>query len=441
MKKQPIFTYHIVTFGCQMNTSDSERVATIIEKMGFVWIEDVKKADFILINTCSVRQKAEDKVFGYVHNYQKLKKDNPRLIIGVMGCMPGRYKRRRLKDTRPNAELFFPTEEMTELPKQLAAYFPELINTDNEKEDYLKLQPKYQSTSQAFIPIMTGCNNMCSYCVVPYSRGKQKSRSVEDILKEIQKIADQGCKEVTLLGQNVNSYNATKEDFSAQNPFKDYFAALLWEVNQISGIERIHFTAPHPHDMTEEVIDAMMLPKHVRYLHLPVQSGSNTILEKMRRDYTQEEYKELVQKIRTKIPDIALGTDIIVGFCGETKKDFLQTLDMYQACNFDISYTAIYSPRSGTLAMKWEDDISYEEKKERFEILQDMMRKKTLKKNQIYVGKKVDVLVDDYRLGMCKGNSQHYKRVVFKGSKEMKGKIVKVVVNKALEWILEGDIV
>jgi tRNA-2-methylthio-N6-dimethylallyladenosine synthase len=309
---------------------------------------------------------------------------------------------------------------------------------------------------------MTGCNNFCSYCAVPYVRGREVSRSVAEVLSEIKKLAEKGCLEVTLLGQNVNAYKPPQpllekerkvRIFSRKNPYKHPFAALLWEVNKIPGIRRIFFTAPHPKDMDDQVIDALTLPKMMNYLHLPVQAGDDTVLRKMNRHYTAADYLKLVDKIKKKKPGIALGTDIIVGFPGETKKAFQNTVELYKKANFDIAYLAMYSPRQGTMAEKLVDDVPQKEKKRRRDVLQNLMEKIVFEKNQKYVGKIVSVLVDEYKntcptelceckvgRGWCIGNSREMKRVRFAGKKNMVGKIFNVKIKKAFEWILEGEI-
>jgi len=286
---------------------------------------------------------------------------------------------------------------------------------------------------------MTGCNNFCSYCAVPYVRGREVSRSVGEVLDEVKNLAKNGCLEIMFLGQNVNAYRPVDtKNFSKKNPYKHPFAALLWEVNQIFGIRRIFFTAPHPRDMTDEVIDALTLPKMVNYLHLPLQAGDDKVLKRMNRSYTAADYLKLVAKINKKKPGIALGTDIIVGFPGETKKQFENTVKLYKKADFDIAYLAIYSPREGTAAAKFEDDVPRVEKKRRRDVLQNLMEKIVLEKNQKYVGKKVSVLVDEYKNGKCIGNSREMKRVRFSGKKNMIGKIFEVKVKKSFEWILEG---
>ncbi|HLD17491.1 MAG TPA: tRNA (N6-isopentenyl adenosine(37)-C2)-methylthiotransferase MiaB [Patescibacteria group bacterium] len=440
--------YHLTTFGCQMNKSDSERVETVLQAMGFAPTEERDQADLILINTCSVRQSAEDRVFGLAREFAVLKEKNPRLIIGVTGCMAGRDVQGKLKEKMPTADLFFPISDLAQLPRWIAELRPEFVNSEDFPADYLKIQPKYSSTFQAYIPIQSGCNKFCSYCVVPFSRGREYNRSVREILDEIRALAEKGCVEVTLLGQTVNSYKAPDaETFSPFNPYRNSFAALLWEINQISGILRLHFTAPHPVHMDDEVIDALALPAHVNYLHLPVQAGDDEVLRRMNRRYTREQYLDIICRLRKRLPSIAVGTDIIVGFCGETEEQFERTVDLYKEVGFDISYTAVYSPRSGTLAAKaFPDDVSRAEKRRRWNVLQELMERIVLEKNQAYVGRTVSVLVEQFlsspsgaEKGLCTGHSRETKVVQFPGDRSFVGTIQDVRIRHAKEWVLTGE--
>lgn len=439
--------YYIITFGCQMNRNDSERMAAILQKMGLKLANKPEQADVIILNSCSVRESAESRIYGQVGNLAKLKQEKPNLIIGVTGCMPGRDKDGLIRKRLKGADLFFPTEEMIHLPKRLAELNADLRPVDLA-EDYLQLRPNYNKKFQAFVTIQTGCNHFCTYCVVPYARGTEGNRPLKQVLAEVEELAQNGCLEVTLLGQIVNHYRAPDpEYFSNNNPYqRNDFAKLLWEINQFDGIERVHFTAPHPLYMDEEVIDALTLPKQVNYLHLPAQSGNTEILKKMNRCHGRDYYIKLIKRIREKRPDIAIGTDIIVGFCGETEEQFQDTVSLYKICDFDICYTAQYSARSGTVAdKKFEDDLSAnaqgrEEKKRRWQILQDLMEEITSRKNKKYLGRTVSVLVDECKDGCCSGNSSEMKLVRFKGDESLIGKIVEVEVEKADTWMLEGKI-
>ncbi len=440
--------FHILTFGCQMNKSDSERARGLLLSAGMTETEDWENADFILFNTCSVRQTAEDRVYGMMTGIRDLKIKNPKLITGLMGCMAGRDKDGAIKARLPWIDLFFPTQEMVHLPRWISEMNPLLVDTATGEEynDYFAIQPRYTATFQAFVTIGTGCNKFCAYCVVPAARGLQKDRPAKDIIAEVRALAEKGCLEITLLGQTVNWYRPKDpETFSPANPLNtnrgNYFGALLWELNQIEGIERIHWTAPHPVHMTPEVITALSLPKQVNFLHLPVQAGNNEILKRMNRPYTSEFYIDLVHKIKAAKPDIALGTDIIVGFCGESDSAFEETLAMYRECQFDISYNAMYSPRSHTKAQEtMKDDVSKIEKKQRWNILHELMKEIVLAKNQQYIDKTVSVLVDTFANGMCQGNSSEMKRIHFRGDEGMRGTIQSVRIDRVLEWTLYGSL-
>ncbi len=430
-----------------MNKNDSERIVGLLSSLGLSEAEEPEEAEVLLINTCSVRQQAEDRVFGFVREWQKFRKNKANLFIGVTGCMPGRDKDGKLQKKLPGVDWFFPIDDLPQLPKRLREFNPDLFNTDfTDLENYWQFIPKRAENFRAFVSIQTGCDNFCTYCVVPYARGREKNRSLKSILDEIRDLAKHGCKEVTLLGQVVNNYRLQTTDYgllSEGNLFaeKDDFSALLWEINQIEGIERINWTAADPQYFSDYQIEALKLSHQVNYLHLPVQSGDNEILKKMNRKYTREQYLELIKKIKQVRPDMALGTDIIVGFCGETEEQFQNTVGLYHQCEFDISYHAMYSERSGTVAAKkFLDDISREEKKRRWQILQDLMEETVFKKNQKYLGKKVSVLADRYEDGYIYGNSNEMKLVCLPGAEEMIGQILTVEIVEAGEWILYGKL-
>ena len=494
--------YHLLTYGCQMNKNDSERIAGLLLDIGYEESPKYEDADLIILNTCSVRQSAEDRVYGMMKNFVKLKEKNPDLIIVVTGCMAGRDKDGKIQKRLPDVDIFLPTEDLVRLPDILAQRLspprkgeavessrergdsPAFAGSPGEKiyshsavsswsndnpplrkegggsspfqkgragEGFYNLVPKYSSPSQAFITIQTGCEEYCTYCVVPYARGKIKNRPLAEILREIKSAVSGGAVEITLLGQIVNAWHVRDGDcFTSDNPSAnsceladdnaDDFAAMLWEINQISGIKRLNFVSAHPRYMTDGVIEAMRLPAHLNYLHLPVQSGSDKILQKMNRRYTAEEYLEIIKKIRDAKPQIALATDIIVGFPGETEKDFEDTIELYKKCDFDIAYLAKYSPRSGTPAFKaLKDDVPHDEKERRWRVLQNLMEETALRKNQKYLGREVEVLVESCRDGKCAGNSREMKRVVFPGGESLIGQIVKVKISEAKEWELEGD--
>lgn len=426
-----------------MNKNDSERIAGLLQSLGFSATDEEREADLILVNTCSVRQSAEDRIFGSQEKYLEYKKTNPSLIVAVTGCMPGRDKKGEFRRRLPATDLYFPTPGMVHLPKWIAELRPDLVNSASLEDDYLKVHPLRAPSVQAYVTIQTGCNKFCTYCVVPYARGLERNRSVRDILQECRELVAHGILEITLLGQTVNSFRATDpESFSPGNPYKDHFAALLWEVNQLEGLERLHWTAAHPLSMTDEVIDALALPKQVSYLHLPVQAGNSEVLRRMNRKYTREQYLEVIRKIKARVPGIALGSDIIVGFSGETPEQFEETLSLYREVRFDISYNAQYSVRSGTLAAKlYPDDVSAEEKRRRWDELHALMEEISLEKNQAYVGKNCLVLVERVEQGLATGTNCELKVCRFPSQDaSLVGRILPMRVKFAKSWVLEGEL-
>ncbi|MBU1890027.1 tRNA (N6-isopentenyl adenosine(37)-C2)-methylthiotransferase MiaB [Patescibacteria group bacterium] len=461
--------YHIITFGCQMNKSDSERIESVLRGMGMEVVDRPEEADVIVMNTCSVRKSAEDRVYGLSYNFSKLKKQKPDLVVCITGCMPGRDKDGKLKKKLKEVDFYFPIKDVGKLPGWLHVKAASGPRATEEREaggsvtqphplspspykgeggraetvgsEYLSLTPVYKNKFQAFVTIQTGCNHFCTYCVVPFARGTEGNRSLKEILDEVHNLAAQGCKEATLLGQIVNHYIAPDpEYFSESNPYKkNDFAKLLWEINQIPGIRRIHWTGPHPIYMDDEMIDALTLPSQINFLHLPVQSGNTEILQKMNRRHDREFFLDLIKKIKNKRPGIALGTDIIVGFCGEKEAQFEDTISMYKICDFDIAYPAKYSTRPGTIAAKkFVDDVPWQEKKRRWQAVQDLMEEITWRKNQAYIGKKVSVLVENWQDGYCTGNSSELKLVEFLGKGDLVGTIQEIEIDKAEEWILRG---
>lgn len=444
--------FYLQTFGCQMNKNDSERIVGLLDSLNITETKDVKKADIIIVNTCSVRQSAEDRVFGYITNWQKLRKKNKDLIIVVTGCMPGRDLNGKIKKRLKGVDLFFGIEELVMLPKWLRELNPLLITgrkqvglfstTGEISQEYLQIIPKSSNSTQSFVTIQTGCNNFCTYCVVPYARGREKNRPLKSILDEIKLLVKNECLEVILLGQVVNNYKISdRVNISKNNIYKDKddFATLLWEINQIKGLKRINYTAADPQYFSDYQVESLNLDKMANNLHLPVQSGDNDILKNMNRKYTRGQYIELVKKIRKSKPDISLSTDFIIGFAGETDKQFNNTIDLYKKCDFDISFPAKYSERSGTVAAKvFNDNILLLEKKKRWQILQDLMESITLEKNKRYLNKKLEVVVEECENGICSGHSSEMKLVQFWGDKELIGSIVDVKINWIGTWLLKG---
>jgi tRNA-2-methylthio-N6-dimethylallyladenosine synthase len=436
--------YFIITYGCQMNRSDSERITAVLEKIGYKPVSKENEADLILVNMCSVRQSAVDRVFGQCQKFVKLKTLNPKLKTILTGCV--------LKEDEKKFQKGFDLIlDIKDLPK-----LPKLLKVKNYKlkiGNYLNIEPRCQTSFTGYVPIMTGCNNFCTYCVVPYTRGKETSRQVEEILCEVKNLIKKGVKEIWLLGQNVNSYQSTGKNSSAAASAKAdkivKFHALLKMVNEIPGNFWIRFTSPHPKDFSNELIETMAkCQKITPYLNLPVQSGDNEILKKMNRPYKISQYKNLVKKIKEKIPEIALSTDVIVGFPGETKKQFGNTVKLFQEIKFDMAYIAKYSPRPGTAAAKLKDDVLPEEKERRYKILTEILKETALENNKKFIEKEVEVLIDSKKGNFYFGKARTYKTVKiqldpkpYTLNANLVGQFVKVKIIAALPWGLKGILV
>jgi len=439
--------YFLITYGCQMNLSDSDRIAAFFEKQKFKKASKKDEADFIIVNMCSVRQSAVDRVYGLIPQFQKIKSKNPNLKTLLTGCI--------LHKDREKFQEFFdyilPIKTLSLWEKILKKekYIWENWDLNTFKCEYLSKPLGFTTYPIGYVPISTGCNNFCSYCVIPFTRGREICRPVPEIICEIEDLIKRGYKEIWLLGQNVNSYKANlksqisnlKSEYQMSNLID--FPKLLRLINDIPGKFWIRFTSPHPKDFSDELIEAMIeCEKVTPYLNLPVQSGDNEILKKMKRSYTREQYIALVKKIRQKIPHLTLSTDIIVGFPGETKRAFENTKKLMIDVKFDMAYIAQYSPRAGTLAAsKMKDDVSKEEKREREKILTEILKKTAFEKNKRFVGKIVEVLPISQKNGFLLGKSFHYKTVKFKGEKDLIGKFQKVKIKQALSWGLEGELV
>lgn len=432
--------YSIQTYGCQGNEADSEKMSGIFEQMGFERAASSNEADIILLNTCAVRDNAENRVFGEMGRLSSLKKTNPDLILGICGCMPQEESVvNRLLEKYPYIDLIFGTHNIHKLPEYLyTAYLDkervvEVFSTEGSiVEDIPKVR---DNDHKAWINIMYGCDEFCTYCIVPYTRGKERSRMPEAIIAEVKELAENGYKEVTLLGQNVNAY--------AKDLDSEYtFGQLLRDLNE-TGIERIRYTTSHPRDLDMNTIMAMAECEHVmEHLHLPVQSGSNSVLKKMNRKYTREDYLELVRQLKEHIPGISLTTDIIVGFPNETEEDFLDTISLVEEVGFEGAFTFIYSKRDGTPAAKYEDDVTTEEKKSRLNRLMEATNKGYLEGSKRFEGEIVEVLVDSVSKNdpnMMTGYSRHNKLVNFKGDQDSIGKIVRVKIVEGKTWHLLGE--
>lgn len=431
--------YYITTMGCQLNENDSEKIAGIVEKMGFEKTEKLDEADLVIYNTCCVRENAEERLFGKLGELKKQKEEKG-TIIAIGGCMmqePAMLE--KIKKSYNYTDIVFGTHTLHKFEEDLKKTLEsgkrvrDVIDIDGEVIEGLPI--KRNDSSKASVTIMYGCNNFCTYCIVPYVRGRERSRKPEDILNEVKELAEEGYKEITLLGQNVNSYNGGEG-------YK--FANLLNDVCKIDGIERIRFISPHPKDFTDDVIEAIANnSKIARVIHLPLQSGSSEVLKKMNRKYTKEQYLALVDKMKTRIPDIVLSTDIIVGFPDETEEDFEDTLDVVRKVNYEQVYMFIYSRREGTVADKMENQIPEEIKHQRFDRLKELFDSRVSENNQKYIGTTQRILVDGYSKNdkeTLTGRTDTNKVVNFKGNEEWIGKMIDIKITEEHKWYLAGEI-
>ena len=434
--------YFIHTYGCQANYRDEEVMAGILEKAGFSKASDEKSSNIIVINTCAVRENAEDKVYGYIGNLKALKTAKKDTIIAICGCMvQQKHIIEKILDKYKHVDLIFGTHNITDLANMLAEVISKrvrLVDVKSLPTDIRENLPSTRLSSfKAFVNISYGCDKFCTYCIVPYTRGKERSRKMEDILKECQELKDAGYQEVTLLGQNVNAYGKDFNDGTS-------FAHLLDEVAKI-GIPRVRFLTSHPWDFKEEMID--VIAKHdniMKYIHLPVQSGSNEILKLMGRRYSAIQYKELVDLIRKKIPDVAISTDIIVGFPNETYEQFLETVEMVKYVQYDSAFTFIYSPRNNTPAAKITDNVTAQEKSKRFKELVKELEKSISVSSSKMIGNTYSVLVEgvsEKNPEMLSGYTEKNKLVHFKGDISLVGQIVNVKINESHVYSLLGELV
>lgn len=436
-------TYYTETYGCQMNEHDSEKISWILENMDYIKTDSAEKADFIIYNTCAIRENAELKVYGKIGALKKLKGLNPDLMIAICGCMMQREEVRKIITTKhKHVDIIFGTHNIHKLPQLISSHLKtgetivDILEDTREIVEHIDVNRTY--SYKAYINIMYGCNNFCTYCVVPYTRGRELSRTPKNILKEIEGLAKEGCKEVTLLGQNVNSYGKTLD--------YDYnFSNLLEDINKIDGIERIRFMTSHPKDLSKDLIKSYAtLDKLAEHLHLPIQSGSNKVLKEMNRNYTRESYIEIIKELRKAVPNIGLSTDLIVGFPGETEEDFNATLELVKEIRFDSAYSFLYSIREGTKAAKMENQVDYKVKHERFQRLSDTLNEISLEENQKLIGQTLDVLVEDVSKNnpeVLTGRTRSYKLVHFKGSEDLIGSIVNIKIEKTTTFTLEGTLV
>ena len=434
-------SYYLKTYGCQMNEHDSENIKAILESMGFTEIDDYEQADLVLLNTCSIRENAHNKAFGMLGRFKHLKATKPELIIGLCGCMAQEEGVvNELLQKYKWVNFVFGTHNLHRLPYILN----ESLKTNKlEVEVFSKegnivegMPVKRDSDYKAYVNIIYGCDKFCTYCIVPYTRGKQRSRKKEDIIDEVNQLVKKGYKEVTLLGQNVNAYG---KDLNL-----GYGMEELLEAVALTNIPRVRFMTSHPWDFTDNMINTIAkYPNIMPFVHLPVQSGSSRILKLMGRRYTKEEYILLFDKIKNTIPNVSVSTDIIVGFPGETEEDFLETIDLVNHCKYDNAYTFIFSEREGTPACKLPDNTTLKEKEERLHRLNEVVNKYFLENNKKMVGNVYDVLVEGLNpsdeTSLC-GYTDTNKLINFNGNKDLIGSIIKVKVTGAKTWSLDGEI-
>ncbi len=432
---------YVRSFGCQLNCSDGEKIKGLLGEMGCCFTDDEKDADIIILNTCAVRENAEDRVFGIVGSMKKLKELKPSLIIGISGCMTAqKHIADKIKKSYPQVDFVMGTSAISSLPKLLL----DCLNGSGfsadigEYDDFSETVPQIRDSSfKASVPIMFGCNNFCTYCIVPYVRGRERSRRPQDIIDEVKQLVSSGYKEIMLLGQNVNSYGNDRA-------YEMNFPQLLREINAIEGDFIIRFMSSHPKDASKELIDAIFeCEKAAKHLHLPVQSGSNDVLQRMNRRYTAEKYLEIVDYIRSKSPDFSLTTDIIVGFPNESDDDFEATLDIIKRVEYDNIYSFIYSKRSGTKAAEMDDFTDDGTKGKRMRKLLEVQRSITTHNYKRFIGRKMRVLAEDVskkREGFLTGKSSEFIIVEFEGDASLIGQFVDVEITDSMNWAVIGKI-
>ena len=421
--------FFIWTIGCQMNEADSAKVAAMLQEVGYARTDDEQDADIVVLNSCVVRQAAEDKVAGKLNNLARLKRQKPEMPLVLTGCMVTKQQE-KLKERFPHVDLFFDPSEFDKLQQVV----PELSMLDDDLDSlphyYQPETETGQSGVTAYVPIIYGCNFLCSYCIVPYRRGKETSRPFADIVTEVSRIVAAGVREVTLLGQTVNAYG---HDL----PGKPSLADLLAAIDTIDGLERLRFLTSHPKYMSDDIIDAMAgLRTACEHMNLPVQAGDNEVLRRMRRTYTRDTWMERIAYTRERMPEATIATDIIVGFPGETDAQFMQTYDMLERTRCDKVHLAMYSPRPGTLSARWEDDIPHEEKFRRHQALEALQERICTDINSKRMGKRYEVLVEGRSKGRWTGRTRGNTLVHFDDDRDMLGKLVEVEISRTSPWFL-----
>lgn len=430
---------YVRSFGCQLNVSDGEKIKGLLKKAGYGFTENEHEADIIILNTCAVRESAEDRVFGIIGSMKKLKEEKPSLIIGVSGCMTAQeHIREKIKKSYPQVDFIMGTSAINSLPALLLDCLKgKKFSADTgEYDDFSEnIEQVRESTFKASVPVMFGCNNFCTYCIVPYVRGRERSRHPEDIINEVRQLVADGYREIMLLGQNVNSYGNDLENGMS-------FPELLRELNKIDGDFIIRFMSSHPKDASPELIDTIFeCDKVAKHLHLPVQSGSNTVLDRMNRRYTIEKYLGIVDRIRQKDHDFSLTTDLIVGFPNETDEEFQATLELIKKVKYDNIYSFIYSRRTGTKAAEIVDTVPEDVKSRRMRELLEVQREISTENYKRFIGRKMRVLVDGVskkRDGYVTGKSDEFIIVEFEGDRSLIGKFVETEITDAMNWAVTG---
>lgn len=435
--------YHIWTEGCQMNVADSQRVGSSLEHLGYSLTEKPEEADVIVLNTCVVRQSAEDKALGRVSSFKKLKEQNPNLVINLMGCLVGVRGAEKLKAKLPYVDVFSPPSDPAPLISHLTqGEIRSLEDAETTRrflmmDEELKLPVAEQGkTVSVHVPIVYGCSHACTFCIIPYKRGIERSRPVGDIVGEIRSLAKQGVKEITLLGQIVDRYGKDIPD-------GPNLAALLRIIHEVEGIERIRFLTSHPNYFDDDLIEAIAeLPRVMPHIELPIQAGDDTVLENMKRGYTQQQFRDLVEKIRNRIPDCSIATDIIVGFPGETEEQFMETYRVLADLKLDVAHLARYSVREGTVATRrMVDDITDEEKMRRFRMLEDLQEQVVGEINKKYLGENVEVLFEEKVKNRWRGRTPTNKLVFVEAEEDLRGKLLPVTVTWTGPWSMQANLI
>ncbi|MDP3964985.1 MAG: MiaB/RimO family radical SAM methylthiotransferase [bacterium] len=453
--------YFLQVFGCQMNTSDSERVATVLDNLGYRQTKAESQADLILVIACAVRQAAVDRIYGRAVKWAEWRKQHG-LVTVLTGCVLEHDR----KKMRPIFDLIFPMKDLKKLPRMLEDRSDDIVkNEPAPLDEYFEVLPRYNSGFQAYVPISTGCNKFCTYCAVPFTRGREISREPDEVVEEIAKLVKKGCKEITLLGQNVNSYGWDFEGVSLNLPkgkvliYKPdakgelavqkrrvksptNFPGLLKRIAVLPGDFWVRFITSHPYDMSDELIKTVSkYDKLTPYIHLPIQAGSDSVLKKMNRLYTIEHYLERLRKVRQHIPDSVISTDIIVGFAGETKADFEKTVDLVRDVKYDMAFIAQYSVRPGTIASDWKDNVPAHEKKRRDEVLNEVLKHGAYENNRRLLGWEQEVLFEKDKKGFSFGKTKGFKNIRVPSSVKLAGQFGRVTVTEVSPWSLSGELI